>query len=118
MELRPNFYEEEYGGDLIPVQHRQRLLKKAALWLEGKVNRDPGLRAEQRDAMELAVCAAADAFWKTEQRQGVERETNDSVTVAYSPTAGTPEQAASSAARPYLLGTGLLYCGVKKVKKW
>ena len=114
MERQLVFYELDYGGTSIPKQERVRVLRRASRWLDLLTVRCPALRIEQEEALRFGICAAADAIWKLEQGGAVLSEKNGDLAVTYAAKSATEQEAVLTAAFPYLCGTGLLYCGVRK----
>lgn len=115
MERQLAFYTLDFGGSKIPESERKRLLRRASSWLDLLCVKCPALRIEQEEAIRFAICAAADALWALEQGGQVLSEKNGDLSVTYAaPAAATERQQVALAAFPYLCGTGLLYCGVKK----
>ena len=113
MEELLKFYQEDYGGDLLPLCHRRLYLQKAAGMVDSMTHRMQELRKEHEEALKFASCSAADALWEYDRKDGVTRETNGDLTVTYA--SGDPlslEQRLRQAVWPYLNGTGLLYRGV------
>lgn len=114
MEKQLEFYELSYGGSKLPPCERERLLRRAGGWLDLLTVKCPALRQEQEEAFRFAVCAAAEAIWEL-SRKTVIQEKNGELSVSYAAADATTErQAVTLAAFPYLCGTGLLYCGVKR----
>ena len=113
MERQLAFYELDYGGSAIQKEERRRVLRRASSWLDLLCVNCPALRMEQEEAIRYAICAAADALWKLEQRGEVQKEQNGELSVTYA-AAQSERKSVSEAAFPYLCGTGLLYCGVRK----
>ena len=114
MERQLAFYELDYGGSFVPEKERVRILRRASHWLDLMTVKCPALRVEQEEAIRFAICAAADAVWKQEQGGAVLSEKNGDLSVNYAAKAATEAELVLAAAFPYLCGTGLLYCGVKK----
>lgn len=114
MERQLAFYTLDYGGSQIPESQRKRLFRRASSWVDLLTVKCPALRIEQEEAIRFAICAAADALWKLEQGGQVLSEKNGELSVSYAVKAATERQQVAQAVFPYLCGTGLLYCGVKK----
>ena len=114
MERQLAFYELDYGGSKIPVEERKRVFRRASSWVDLLTVKCPALRIEQEEALRFAICAAADALWNLEQGGQVQKEQNGDLSVTYAVKAVSERQKVAEAGFPYLCGTGLLYCGVKR----
>lgn len=114
MERQLAFYELDYGGSKIPVEERKRVFRRASSWVDLLTVKCPALRVEQEEALRFAICAAADVLWNLEQGGQVQKEQNGDLSVTYAVKAVSERQKVAEAVFPYLCGTGLLYCGVKK----
>ena len=114
MERQLAFYELDYGGSKIPVEERKRVFRRASSWVDLLTVKCPALRIEQEEALRFAICAAADALWNLEQGGQVQKEQNGDLSVTYAVKAVSERQKVAEAVFPYLCGTGLLYCGVKR----
>ena len=114
MERQLAFYELDYGGSQIPVEERKRVFRRASSWVDLLTVKCPALRIEQEEALRFAICAAADVLWNLEQGGQVQKEQNGDLSVTYAVKAVSERQKVAEAVFPYLCGTGLLYCGVKR----
>ncbi len=114
MERQLAFYELDYGGSKIPVEERKRVFRRASSWVDLLTVKCPALRIEQEEALRFAICAAADVLWNLEQGGQVQKEQNGDLSVTYAVKAVSERQKVAEAVFPYLCGTGLLYCGVKR----
>ena len=114
MERQLAFYTLDYGGSQIPESQRKRLFRRASSWVDLLTVKCPALRIEQEEALRFAICAAADVLWNLEQGGQVQKEQNGDLSVTYAAKAVSERQKVAEAVFPYLCGTGLLYCGVKR----
>lgn len=114
MERQLAFYELDYGGSKIPVEERKRVFRRASSWVDLLTVKCPALRIEQEEALRFAICAAADVLWNLERGGQVQKEQNGELSVTYAVKAVSERQKVAEAVFPYLCGTGLLYCGVKR----
>ena len=114
MERQLAFYTLDYGGSQIPESQRKRLFRRASSWVDLLTVKCPALRIEQEEALRFAICAAADVLWNLEQGGQVQKEQNGDLSVTYAVKAVSERQKVAEAVFPYLCGTGLLYCGVKR----
>lgn len=121
------YYKEKAHGTDIPKEEFPRAALKASIFIKcithGRVSDSFEEDYPQfSDEVKLATCAAAEVFHETEKRlrehggREVQSENNDGYSVTYGDAAepGTSlgEQKALQAVRPYLIDTGLMYCGV------
>ncbi len=121
------YYKEKAHGTDIPKEEFPRAALKASIFIKcityGRVS--DAFEADYpqfSDEVKLAACAAAEVFYETEKRlrehggREVQSENNDGYSLTYGDAAepGTSlgEQKALQAVRPYLIDTGLMYCGV------
>ncbi len=113
MEEILSFYIEEFEGEM-PEDKRAAYLKRAAAILDAMTNPCPALRVQHDEALRFAICAVADELYNV-NRPAVLKEENGDLKLTYAkPLSAIERQAAAKVAYPYLCGTGLLYCGVRK----
>lgn len=121
------YYKEKAHGTQIPEEEFPKAALKASVFIKcvthGRVSDSfESDYPQYADEIRLATCAAAEIFYETDKRlrehggREVQSENNDGYSVTYVNVTeqGEPpgEQQAMQAVRPYLIGTGLLYCGV------
>lgn len=121
------YYEEKARGREIPEEEFLKAALKASVFIKcithGRVSDSfESDYPQYTDEIRFAVCAAAEVFYETDKRlrehdgREVQSENNDGYSVTYTdiPEAGRSpgERQAMQAVRPYLIDTGLLYCGV------
>lgn len=123
IEVSYGFYQESYGGNLVPEKSWERVLRKAEGYLN-RVMHQPS-RQSQLDLVKLALCEAAELIYQDEKQRAehggrqVKSENTDGYSVTYAAegesTGGTRDPLAGriySCIRRYLGHTGLLYAGV------
>lgn len=121
------YYMEKAHGTQIPEEEFPKAALKASVFIKcithGRVSDSfESDYPQYADEIRLATCAAAEIFYETDKRlrehggREVQSENNDGYSVTYANVTEQGElpgeQQAMQAVRPYLIGTGLLYCGV------
>lgn len=121
------YYQKSAHGKEIPEEEFPKSALKASVFVKfithGRVADSfesdyPQFAGE----IKLAVCAAAEVFYAADKRlrehggREVQAENNDGYSVTYADVqqsgVSLGEQMALQAVRPYLIDTGLMYCGV------
>lgn len=120
------YYKERAHGKDVPEEEFPKAALKASVFIKcithGRVSDSFEADYPQyTDEVRLAACAAAEVFYVAEKRlrehggREVQSENNDGYSVTYAdaaePGASLGEQKALLAVRPYLIDTGLMYCG-------
>lgn len=120
MQVTYGYYADEYGGNIIPEDEFKKAEKQATAYIRRLTYVSGDIFAVKNDAVNDAVCAAAEVYYKynTQQKTGaslVKSENNDGYSVTYvtEQTDGkTAEEVAAKkayeAVYPYLLATGWL----------
>lgn len=116
-----DFYVCEYGSE-IPVDAFEKYAKEASAYIRYlTLKRSDNFNGEE---LKYATCAVAELYFNHEKTQingrVITSENNDGYAVSYA-TSAEPEEAkrnaAYSAAKKWLSGTGLLRRGAKRVNK-
>ncbi len=107
------FYALDFQGKM-PEEARKGYLLRGARALDAMCCPCPALRLEQEEALRYAICAAAEALYDLDHPP-VLKEENGELKVTYNAALSADRrQVMAAAAYPYLLGTGLLYRGVRR----
>ena len=108
------FYQSEFQSNKIPESNQRRLLKRAYACLDSMTLSCKELREEFSEQFNFAVCAAADAIYQLELAGNILKQENADFKLTFQAQNSSERQKVAAAAFPYLSGTGLLYCGVRK----
>lgn len=115
MDTLITFYQSEFQSNKIPEFNQRRLLNRAYAWLNSMVNVSQELREKFSYQFNSAVCAAADEIYQLELGGYIVKQENADIKLTFqSRELASERQRVAMAIFPYLSGTGLLYCGVKK----
>lgn len=76
------FYENEFGGNLIPPNKFKRFMSKAELFLENATG-GREIPEEYTQKASLALCELAEIFMKRDSSKGVKSENTDGYSVSY-----------------------------------
>ena len=121
------YYQKSAHGKTVPEDEFLKSALKASVFIKcithGQVSDSFETDYPQfADEIKLAACAAAEVFFAVDKRRQehdgreVQAENNDGYSVTYADVqqfgVSLGEQMALQAVRPYLIDTGLMYCGV------
>ena len=109
-----SYYKDTYCGEMAEGDFK-RLSRSASAYLDSVTfDRIAAVTDEKiKEKVKEACCAVADVLLQKEQRGGIASETNDGISVPYTPEGSTDEQRLYRAAVLYLGNTGLLFRGVE-----
>lgn len=103
-------YKNVYGGTIIPSTRFTGYAMRADAYVNYITQGQSDTKTEYADKVKLAICAAADAIFKTEGKEFVTSESASGVSASYDTKAISKLKRESI--KPYLASTGMMYSGV------